>query len=296
MSGHVLDADVGHIALRLRYGFKDEQSLEASTREDRIFGPRKWISVNGIEAPLLDDDASSILGYAEFSDLESVTSRELVNEAVQALSSIWEAATARVESDRSGHVPIAKSLKQLNRIAREVDPIEAWEPLMKDLLIRGRETHGSVSGLRFDAAPGLALPNHFHKVNVFLRFTPVGGQNPTELAVIWHDRGEGTAALDVRFSDIPGSETGAGSRKAGGVYVVAQIMEAIQVATEWLAALEHGGHEFVFAETFPVVQRMEEARRAGLSSVDDEVLRCRAEAVRRSAVAHLNQWAREVFP
>jgi hypothetical protein len=44
---------------------------------------------------MLADDASSVLGYSEFSEFKSETSRELVNEAIQALSSIWDAATAR---------------------------------------------------------------------------------------------------------------------------------------------------------------------------------------------------------
>jgi hypothetical protein len=63
---------------------ENEQSLEASSPEDREAGARKWISVNGKEAPLLADDASSVLGYSEFSELKSETSRELVNEALQA--------------------------------------------------------------------------------------------------------------------------------------------------------------------------------------------------------------------
>jgi hypothetical protein len=178
VSGHVLDADAGDLALRLRYGFEEEQSLEASSPEDREAGPRKWISVNGTEAPMLADDASSVLGYSEFSEFKSETSRELVNEAIQALSSIWDAATAQVNSDKNEHIPITESLQRLNRIARDEDPVGAWEKLMKDLLVRGRDTHGTVSGLRFESARGLALPNHFHKVNVFLRFTPAGGEDP----------------------------------------------------------------------------------------------------------------------
>jgi hypothetical protein len=296
VSGHVLDADVGDIALRLRYGFKDERSLQPGSGEDREFGPRQWISINGREAPLLADDASSILGYAEFPELKSDTSKELFNEAVQALSAIWEATTARVQSDRSQHVSISESVERLNRIAREEDPVRAWEPLLKDLLVRGRDAHGTTSGLRFESARGLALPNHFHKVNVFLRFTPAAGRYPAEVAVIWHDTGEGTAALDVvKLYDSASGEAGDGGPDAGGVLVDDSRMKAIQHATEWLAAVEHGAHEFVFDETFPVVQRLEEARRAGVPPGDDEVLWCRAEAVRSSAVAHLNHWAREVL-
>jgi hypothetical protein len=295
VSGHVLDADVGDMALRLRYGFKDEMSPRPGNSEERDSGPRLWISINGTEAPLLADDASSILGYAEFAELKSGTSRELFNEAVQALSAIWEASTARVENDRGARVPTAASVERLNRIAREEDPVGAWEPLLKDLLARGRGIPGTVSGLRFEPAPGLSLPNHFHKVNVFLRFTPAGGRNPTEVAAIWHDRGEGTAALDVvRLSGHPGIGVGVAGRDTGGAGE-APGMRAIQHAAEWLAAVEHGAHEFVFDETFPVVQRLEEARRAGSSPGDDEVLRSRAEAVRRSALAHLNRWAQEVL-
>ncbi|MCU1532539.1 MAG: hypothetical protein JWO49_2110 [Arthrobacter sp.] len=295
VSGHVLDAELGDLALRLRYGFEDEKLLEASSPEDREAGARKWISVNGTEALLLADDASSVMGYSEFPKLNSETSRELVNEAIQALSSIWDAATARVNSDRSEHIPIAESLKRLNQIAREADPVGAWEKLMKDLLVHGQEMHGTVSGLRFESARGLPLPNHFHKVNVFLDFTPVGGEDPLDVAVIWRDAGDGTAALDVRLSNLPGSEAGDGSWNAVHTFDPART-KAIQRAVEWLAVLEHGAHEFVFGETFPVVQRVDEAARAGLSPGGDEVVWCRAEGVRRSAVAHLNHWVREVYP
>ena len=74
VSAHVLDADAGDLALGLRYGFEAEQSLEAGSPEDREAGARKWISVDGAEAPLLADDASSVLGYSEFSELKSETS------------------------------------------------------------------------------------------------------------------------------------------------------------------------------------------------------------------------------
>jgi hypothetical protein len=295
VSGHVLDADAGDLALRIRYGFEDEQSLEASSPEDRDAGARKWISVNATEAPLLADDASSVLGYSEFPKLNSETSRELVNEAIQALSAIWDAATARVNSDKSEHIPIAESLQRLNRLAREADPVGVWAKLMKDLLVPGREMRGTVSGLRFESARGLALPNHFHKVNVFLRFTPAGG-DPLEVAVIWRGAGDGTAALDVRLSDLPGNEWGGGSWTAVQAFFGPARTKAIQLAAEWLAVLEHGAHEFVFSETFPVVQRIEQASRAGLSPGGDEVVWYRAEGVRRSAVAHLNHWVCEVYP
>jgi hypothetical protein len=272
VSGHVLDADAGDLALRLRYGFEEEQSLEASSPEDREAGPRKWISVNGTEAPMLADDASSVLGYSEFSEFKSETSRELVNEAIQALSSIWDAATAQVNSDKNEHIPITESLQRLNRIARDEDPVGAWEKLMKDLLVRGRDTHGTVSGLRFESARGLALPNHFHKVNVFLRFTPAGGEDPLNLAVVWSDAGDGTAALGVRLSDLPCNEWSNGSWHAVQAFFGPARTKAIQLAAEWVAVLEHGAHEFVFGETFPVLQRIHEASRAGLSPGGDEVV------------------------
>ncbi|MCU1562961.1 MAG: hypothetical protein JWN05_1340 [Arthrobacter sp.] len=296
MSARVLDADAGDLALGLRYGFEAEQSLEAGSPEDREAGARKWISVDGAEAPLLADDTSSVLGYWEFSELKSETSRELVNEAIQALSAVWDAARARLNRDRTEHIPIAGSLRRLNRIAREADLVGAWEKLMKDLLVRGRDTHGTVSGLRFESARGLALPNHFHKVNVFLRFTPGGGEAPLNLAVVWRDAGDGTAALDVRLSGLPGSGWGDGSWTAVQAFFGPARTKAIQLAAEWLAVLEHGAHEFVFGETFPVLQRIEEASRAGLSPGGDEVVWHRAGGVRRSAVADLNRWAREAYP
>lgn len=295
VSAHVLDPDYGDLVLRLRYGPEGEQpgpgssqGLEATTR--------KWISVNGIEAPLLPDDASTVLGYAEFPELRSETSRELLNEAIQALSSIWDAAVEQVDSDRNAHIPLAESLKRLNRIAREEDPVGAWEKLIKDLLIRGLGATGNISSLRFRAARGLALPNHFHKVNVYLRFTPAGWQDPVKVAAVWRDAGDGTAALDVGLSDPP--ETG---RSAWPWIIAATRPEparspAIQAAREWLAAIEHAAHEFVFSETFPVLQRIAEASHAGCSPAGGEVVRCRAEGARRSALAHLNQWAREVYP
>ena len=89
-------------------------------------------SASTAEAPLLADDASSVLGYSEFSELKSETSRELVNEAIQALSSVWDAARARLNRDRTEHIPIAGSLRRLNRIAREADPVGAWEKLMPE--------------------------------------------------------------------------------------------------------------------------------------------------------------------
>ncbi|MEV5054333.1 hypothetical protein [Arthrobacter sp. LAR12-1-1.1] len=79
VSGHVLDPDLGDLELRLRYGL-------AGNPRDREAGCRKWISLNGAEAALLPDDASTVLGYSEFPELKSETSRELVNEAIQALS------------------------------------------------------------------------------------------------------------------------------------------------------------------------------------------------------------------
>jgi hypothetical protein len=47
---------------------------------------------------------------------------------------------------------------------------------------------------------------------------------------------------------------------------------------------------------FPVLQRIDEASRAGLSPGGDEVVWHRVAGVRRSAVARLNRWAREVYP
>jgi hypothetical protein len=204
-----------------------------------------------------------VLGHSEFSELKRETSRELVNEAIQALLSVWDAARVRLNRDRNEHLPIAGSLRRLNRIAREADPVGAWEKLMKDLLVRGRDTHGTVSGLRFESARGLALPNHFHKVNVFLRFTPAAGEAPLNLAVVWRDAGHGTAALDVRLSGLPGSGWGDGSRTAVQAFVGPARTKAIQLAAEWLAVLEHGAPEFVFGETFPVLQRMRKPRGQG---------------------------------
>jgi len=126
--------------------------LEAGSPGDRETGARKWISVDGAEAPLLADDAFSGLGYSEFSELKSEMSRELVNEAIQALLSVWDAARARLNRDRNEHIPVAGSLRRLNRIGREADPVGAWEKLMEALLVRGRDTHGTVSGLRFESA------------------------------------------------------------------------------------------------------------------------------------------------
>ncbi|MEV5054332.1 hypothetical protein [Arthrobacter sp. LAR12-1-1.1] len=166
---------------------------------------------------------------------------------------------------------------------------------MKDLLVRGLEMNGILSDVRFESAQGLALPNHFHKVNVYLRFTPAGSEDLVEAAVIWRDAGEGTAVLDAELSDLPGTEGRDGRRKAGQVRGGLARSRAIQLAIEWLAAIEHAAHEFVFSETFPVVQRIGEASHAGHSPGGPEVVWCRAEGVRSSALAHLNQWAREVY-
>jgi hypothetical protein len=297
VSGHVLDPDVGDLVLRLRSGVEGGRLPEFNSRAGRQeAGTRKWISVNGVEALFLPDDASPFSGFAELPEFKTDTSRELVNEAMQALSSIWDAAAAQVDSDRSRHIPIAESLNRLNRIAREEDPVGAWEKLIKDLLIRGRDLTGNISDLRLESARGIALPNHFHKVNVFLRFTPAGGLKPVEVTAIWRDAGEGTAALDVGLSDLPDTGRFDGRGSAGHSRVDRTRSKAIQRATEWLAALEHAAHEFVFSETIPVVQRIAEASHAGHSPCGPEFVWRRAEGARRSALAHLNQWVREVYP
>jgi hypothetical protein len=297
VSGHVLDPDVGDLVLRLRCRLEDGRLPDTDSRaEDREAGTRKWISVNGVEAPVLPEGASPFPGFSALPDFKNETSRELVNEAVQALSSIWDAAAAQVDSDRSRHIPIAESLNRLNRIAREEDPVGAWEKLIKDLLIRGRDLTGNISDLRLESARGIALPNHFHKVNVFLRFTPAGGQKPVEVTAIWRDAGDGTAALDVGLSGLPGTGGSDGRWSAGHARVDRSRSRAIQLATEWLAALEHAAHEFVFSETLPVVQRIAEASHASHSPCGPDFVWRRAEGARRSALAHLNQWVREVYP
>lgn len=291
VSGHLLDPDLGDLELRLRCGPGDGPQAEAGSPRDREASIRKWISLNGVEAPLLPDDASTVLGYSEFPALKSETSRELVNEAIQSLSSIWDEATKQVDSDKTQSIPPAESVKRLNRIAHEEDPVGAWEQPIKDLLSRGLGLNSTVVGLRFESAQGLALPNHFHKVNVFLRCAPTGSEVPVNLAAFWRDAGEGTARLDVGRTNSSGTEQCDGRWEVGPAAT-----REIQVATEWLAALEHAAHEFVFSEAFPVVQRIAEATFEGHSPGGPEIVWCRAEGVRNSALAHLNQWVREVYP
>lgn len=57
----------------------------------------------------------------------------------------------------------------------------------------------------------------------------------------------------------------------------------MQIATEWLAALEHAAHEFVFSESFPVVQHIAEATFEGHPPGGPEIVWCRQ---RESGAAH----------
>jgi hypothetical protein len=295
VSGHLLDPDLGDLELQLRFGPGVRPQADAGGPRGRDAGIRKWISLNGVEAPLLSDDASTVLGYGEFPALRSESSRELVNEAIQALSSIWDEATKQVDYDTNRHIPPAESVTRLNRIAREEDPVGAWEQLLKDLLVRGPGRNATVAGLRFESAQGLALPNHFHKVNVYLRFAPPGSDALVNAAAIWRDAGEGTARLEVGLSDSPCTVRYDRRRQRHPAHGDPASAKAIQVASEWLAAIEHAAHEFVFNETFPVVQRIAEATFEGHAPGGPEVVWCRAEGVRSSALAHLNQWVREVY-
>jgi hypothetical protein len=294
--GHVLDAEAGDVALELRYGFEDDRSEEPASREDLEGGPRRWVRVNGTQAPLLADDASSLLGYVEFSHLRSDTTRELVNESIQALYLIWMAAAGRRAADKGRGVPYAESLRHLNRVAGAAGPTKAWEGDLKGVLSLGRELPGAVSGLRFEPAQGLPIPRHFHEVNAFMHFTPDGGEDALDVGVVWRDAGGDQAAVDLRLGGLPDR-----ARTEGSWSVVREIFgptrtQVIQVAAEWLAAVERGAHEFVFAQTFHVVQRILAATRAGRSPGGDEVVWNRSEGTRRSALAHVNLWVHDVCP
>lgn len=294
--GHVLDPDGGDLALRLRFGWKDEHSLEPASREELEGGSRTWVRLNGIETPLLSDDASSVLGYAEFPELRSDTSRELVNEAIQALREIWLAATARANEANLTGSTIAKALRRMNKIAEDVNPTETWAKGMKELLDLEEHLDGTVSDLRFEAAQGLPLPQHFHKVNVFASFAPADGKDQIGIALVWSDAGGGAAGLDVKLSAGPHGVDPPGEGDPDTERLIrAADAQAIALATRWMAVLETGAHEFVFSETVHVVQRLEAASRAGLAPGGDEVVWYRADGARQSAVAHLNQWVREHY-
>jgi hypothetical protein len=295
VSGHVLDPRLGDLVLRIRLGPEDEDLPEASHPTDGEPDMRKWVSVNGIQAPLLPNDGSIVPVISPFPELATEMSRDLVNEAVQALSSIWDAAAARVESDRSRHIQPARSLKRLNRIAQEEDLVRAWAKLIKGLLIRGVDLNGKVSSLRFEPASGLVLPNHFHKVNVFLRFIPAGGREVVAIGAVWRDAGGVAAALDVEPCDEPVTGRDLGHGDTDSVLTSPARSGAIQDAREWLAAVEHGAHEFVYGVTLPVVQRISEAPYAGHLPDGPEMMWRRAAGARSCALAHLNRWAREVF-
>jgi hypothetical protein len=295
VSGHVLDAEAGDLALELRYGFEDDRSEEPVSRDDLESGPRRWVRVNGAQAPLLADDASSLLGYAEFPQLHSDTTRELVNESIQALYLIWTAAAGRRVVDRSRGTPYAESLLHLNNIAEGAGRIGAWEDDIKEVLGLGCGLPGAISGLRLEPAKDLAVPRHFHEVNAFMHFTPAGGDDSLDVAIVWRAAGE-QAAVDLRLGGLPGR-----ARTEGSWKVVQEIFgptrtQVIQVAAEWLAAVERGAHEFVFAQTFHVVQRILAATRAGHSPGGDQVVWNRSEGTRRSAIAHVNLWVHDVSP
>ena len=296
VSGHVLDPEVGDLALDLRYGFEDPRSEEPCTREDLEGGPRRWIRVNGTQAPLLPDDASSLMGYAEFPQLQSAMSRELLNESIQALYLIWIAAAGRRAADKNRAVPYAASLRHLNRLAAAACPIGAWEGDIKEVLGLGRELPGTVSGLRFKPAQGLTIPRHFHEVDAFMHFTPGGGEDSLEMAVVWRDAGGEQAAVDLQLGGLPGRACTEGNWKVVQEIFGPTRTQVIQVAAEWLAAVERGAHEFVFAQTFHVVQRIMAATRAGQSPGGEEVVWNRSEGTRRSTLAHVNLWVRDVCP
>ena len=167
---------------------------------------------------------------------------------------------------------------------------------MKEILSLGLEIPGAVSGLRLEPANGLAMPRHFHEVNASMHFTPDGGKDSLELAVLWRDAGGGRAAVNLRLGDLPGGVRTEGSWSAVEEHFGRARTDAIQVAAEWLAAIERGAHEFVFAQTFHVVQRITAAARAGQPPGGDHVVRNRSEGTRRSALAHLNLWVQQVYP
>ena len=70
----------------------------------------------------------------------------------------------------------------------------------------------------------------------------------------------------------------------------------IQVAAEWLAAVERGVHEFVFAQTFHVVQRILAASAQGSRPAATRSVWTVSEGTRRSALAHANLWVQEICP
>jgi hypothetical protein len=296
VSGHVLDAEAGDLAVGLRYGFEDDRSEEPGSPEDLESGPRRWVTVNGAQAPLLADDAASLLGYVEFPQLRSDMTRELVNESIQALYLIWTAAAGRRAADKSRGIPYAESLLKLNRIAEAAGRMGAWEGDIKEVLGLGSELPGAISGLRLETAQGLAIPRHFHEVNAYMHFTPAGGDDSLEVAIVWRDTGGEQAAVDLRLAGLPDR-----ARTEGSWNVVQEIFgptrtQVIQVAAEWLAAVERGAHEFVFAQTFYVVQRIMAASRGGHSPGGDAVVWNRSEGTRRSALAHVNRWVADVCP
>lgn len=293
VSGHVLDPELGDLVLRIRFGPEQEDLFDASSPTELEAGMRKWISVNGIQTPLLAGDGPTGLRYTTIPELGM--SKDLVNEAVQALSAIWDAAAVQVERDKNRRIQPAESLKRLNRIAGEEDLVGAWEKLIKDLLIRGLDLNGSISSLRFEPALGLVQPNHFHKVNIFLRFTPAGGREVVEIGAVWRDAGGVAAALDVELCDAAGTGRALGLGNSERVAANPAGPEAIQLAREWLAALEHGAHEFAYSVILPVVQHIPETLYSGQLPGDPESTWRRAEGARNSALAHLNRWAREVF-
>lgn len=272
--------------------------MTPADQNEQDAGTRIWVRLNGTEAPFLDDDAASLAGYQEFQELTTDTSRELVNEAIQGLMQIWLAASNRVNSEHLSGGTVSASLKRLNRVARKKSPIVEWEELMRGLLSDGRSLPGKVSGLLYETAEGLALPGHTHKVNVRLHFQPDGSEDRIGLAVIWSDLGDGAgAALDSSIFDLPTaadvSHPSWGSVRA---FFGPAGSKAIEEATDWLSLLEKNGHEFVFSQCFPVVQRLEVAAQAGVPTGGDLVIWNRVDGVRRSAVARLNLWAGEYYP
>jgi hypothetical protein len=284
--GHVVDPEGGDVALRLRLGWADEASLEPSSPEEYEDGTRTWVRLNGVEAPLLTDDAASVLGYAEFPELRSDASKELINEAIQSLREIWVAATARANEAKHNGSTIAKALKRMNKIAEEVNPTETWGKGMKGLLDLEEYLDGTISDLRFTASSGLPLPWHFHKVDVKASFTPADGTAPVTVALVWRDAGGRSAGLDVklfRAGDLDSEPFGRSQEKM------------IEPVTHWMAALENAAHEFVYSETRHVVQRLEAATHVGQAPGGDEVMWNRANGARQSAIARINQWVREHY-
>jgi hypothetical protein len=117
-----------------------------------------------------------------------------------------------------------------------------------------------------------------------------------EVAVVWRDAGGEQTAVDLRLGDLPGRSPTEGTWNAVQEIFGPARTDAIQVAAEWLAAIERGAHEFVFVRTFHVVQRITAAARAGQPPGGHQVAWNRSEGTRRSALARLNLWVREVYP